>query len=89
MKKQYILLKDTPELKKGAIMQEMCPNGDQDFVCINPLEFLQKEEDKNDGHCQYSRNVVVNSPEWFEEIVPLVIPARLSLKVAEFIETLK
>lgn len=87
--KTYILLKNTPELKKGAIMREMCPDGDQDFICINQKEFLQKEEDKENGICQYSRFVVMNSPEWFEEIIPLTIPARLATKVAEFIETLK
>jgi hypothetical protein len=64
MRSRYILLADTPELKKGAIVQEDCDNGDQDFTVISH----QWDQKQDSELIQYSRNVVTESPEWFEKV---------------------
>lgn len=85
MRKKYILLKDSPELRKGAIVEEKCDNGDQSYTIITP-EYIKF---KDQGGTTYSRDTVMKSPEWFEEIVPLYCPANLIEKVEKFIKSLK
>lgn len=82
MKKRYRLLKDTPELKAGAIVEEKCEDGTQDFTCINEKEFgnlgLQP------GY-YFSRKLVMEQPEWFEEIGLLWLTIEQIKKVKELI----
>jgi hypothetical protein len=67
MRKLYRLLKDSPELKKDAILQEDCDNGDQGFSILTK-EYLKHSDQ---GGLSYSRKTVMNSPEWFEEVFDL------------------
>jgi len=70
MRKVYILLKDTPELKKGAVLREKCDDGDQDFECIN---MSTKQKFKNQNACVYDRKVVMRQPEYFEEVCNVTV----------------
>lgn len=63
-RKKYILLKDTPELKKGAILEEMCDDGTQDFTVTEGI--YSEESDR--GKITFSRKVVMKQPNWFEEV---------------------
>lgn len=85
MKKQYILLKDSPELEKGAILKEQCDNGNQGFDCI--IKDKVKFDDQN---CVYhSRKTVMENPKWFEEVRPLWISIAKVRKVKEFLTRLR
>jgi hypothetical protein len=65
MRKKYILLKDCPELKKGAILEEKCDNGNQDYRCIT-IETHRKFPDQRE--VIYSRDTIMKNPTWFKEI---------------------
>ncbi len=62
MRKVYILLKDTPELYKGAVLQEQCNDGTQDFECIS-----EESEKFTNTTSVFDRVVVIKSPEWFRK----------------------
>ncbi|MEK6879990.1 MAG: hypothetical protein AABY22_10300 [Nanoarchaeota archaeon] len=81
MKKRYILLKDSPELKKGAILEEKCDNGDQGFDCININEY-QKFDDQ--GATYYSRKTIMEGPDWFEELSQRWFTMEQMKKIKEF-----
>lgn len=69
-RRQFRLLKDTPEIKAGGIIVEKCDNGDQDFETLNS-EFFQPQLKTR---VTYGREIVLNSPEWFEEIFDVWLP---------------
>ena len=83
MRLRYKLLKDTPEFKAGAMFEETSDNGN--FKCITP-EFCNPLADTS---YWYNRKVVMEQPEWFEEIVPFWTTKSLLGKLEEFIKTLK
>lgn len=85
MKKKYILLKDTPELKKGAVVEARCEGGGQEYECENE-KFFQK---KDQSCCLYTEKVVEESPEWFQEICFVEVPKEQVVKVKKFIKSLK
>ena len=65
MKKRYVLLLDTPVIKKGAIYEEV-PDNPSYFTLITP------EHDKfpdDDGAGSAYRESIVNNPEWYKEVV--------------------
>lgn len=64
MRKRYVLLKDTPELKAGAIVEEMCDDGDQPYRVISH----EWDQQASQSGVQYNRDVVMEQPEWFEEV---------------------
>lgn len=64
MRRTFKLLKDTPLVKKGAIIQEDCEDGTQPYSWITP-EFA-KGEDKV-GSIR-TRRLVEEAPEWFVEV---------------------
>lgn len=70
MRRVFRLLKDSPELKAGAIAREKCDNGDQPFEVINAREYAAEDDIYLSGW-EYSRKVVLNHPEWFEEVFTL------------------
>ena len=80
MTNTYILLKDSPSLKKGAILIED-DDGSGDFVCRDPKFFNFKGSED----CFYKNTVMKNS-EWFEEIYLIQIPKS---KVAQAKKILK
>lgn len=69
-RRTFRLLKESLDLKKGAIVQEKCDDGDQDYTVLD-LKY-QKFEDGNYTEIDFSRNTVENNPKWFEEVFPLV-----------------
>lgn len=83
----YRLLKDTPELKKGAIVQEMCDDGTQDFRSINDSDM---KFDGNTDYTIYDRKAVESQPEWFERVYPATETAWLNKEeIKKFKEFLK
>lgn len=80
-RKRYILLKDTPELRANAIVEEICDNGDQDYAVISK-DWCQKDDQ---NQTQYTRKVVMESPDWFEEITPLYLTKKQFEKVKQLI----
>lgn len=85
MRKRYILLKDTPELKKGAIVEEACDDGTQHFVVISGEHFDPGERIRD---YWYPRSVVLDQPKWFEEIIIFNIRKSQVDKVKGFLDTL-
>ena len=64
MRRRFRLLKDSPELKAGAILEETSDNGDQDFNVIQGT--FQCDNKKR--VVTYWREFVLNQPDWFEEV---------------------
>jgi hypothetical protein len=64
-RKTYKLIKDTPTMVKGAILQEQCDDGTQPYIMLN-----------NDTHCKdpgyqikfSKRELVEEQPNWFVEV---------------------
>ena len=67
MKRRFVLLKETPEFKVGAIFQQRVDAEIADFTCINYAEFSNSPE-RFHGSFTYFFSDVVNRPEWFEEV---------------------
>jgi hypothetical protein len=66
---KYIVKRDTPELKKGAILEvDGCySNGDYEYTCEDKSSC--KYEDQ--GGVTYSKSVVEKQPKWFEKVSPV------------------
>lgn len=69
MRKQYETIKETPELKIGAILEENCDDRNQDFHCISKDKMKFKIE-----NVYYDRNVILKQSKWFKEIITMAIP---------------
>lgn len=71
MRQRYRLLKDTALIKAGAIIEENCDDGTQDFA-YRDTEHLQNQEcgyrNYSNAMFTFPRRVVENSPEWFEKV---------------------
>jgi hypothetical protein len=83
MRKRYILLKDTPEVKAGAILEEECDEGTQDFKVIegkNPLEL------ETGRRVIYYRKFVIKQPEWFQEVQQLWLTPEEITKVKKILK---
>lgn len=67
MRKKVRLTKNTLEYKKGAIFEEKCDDGTQDFECITPD--LVKYPNEHGEYCgELTRGVVEANPKVFEEV---------------------
>ena len=64
MRVKYKLLKDTPEIKKGGIVQEQCDDGTQDFEFIGDKKFKVVGSE----NIVYARKIVTSQPKWFERV---------------------
>lgn len=82
MRKRFVLLKDTAELKKGAILEEKSDDGTQPYIVIQGS--ANAGEDATLYY--YNRAIVETQPEWFEEIQTLWVPSKIAEKVARFLE---
>lgn len=71
MKKKYIVVKETPELKKGAIIIEKCDSGSQGFECRDK-KYLKFS--KEVLFVYYARGTIMKQPDWFQEIVSIEVP---------------
>jgi len=76
MRKTYRLLKDSPELKKGTILEEMCDDGTQPFN----VQTKEGHKFEDQGRTQYSRDTVMKNPKWFEEVESIYIAKKKSRK---------
>lgn len=86
MRKKYILLKDAPEIKKGAGFEEECDDGDQDYICSDGKYIV----DYIRGCLiRFSKTVVEKQPEWFEKIENIEVPKQHLAKVKKFVKSLK
>lgn len=63
---RYRLVKDSPELKKGAVVVESCDDGDQEFVLENKSKKFRIFSDEDLP--TYTRMTVMKNPLWFEPI---------------------
>ena len=64
-RRTFKLLKDTPTLKKGALYQEACDDGTQEYILISP-EFYKGSD--NPSGCITDRSMVEKNPDWFVEV---------------------
>lgn len=78
-RQRYILLKDTPELRKGAVLEEDCDDGDQGFTVVSQ-EWNQQQDQISVG---YTRETVTNAPEWFTELTVLYVTKQQLNKVKD------
>lgn len=67
----YILLKDAPDLKKGAILEERREEIIY-FECITS-EFMKFKEDPE---IRYHTDTVTKNPSWFQEVKQVFIPVK-------------
>ena len=90
MQKKYILLKDAPDIKKGAIFEEGCDGGSQNYFCNKEFARFPGEWAKCSWHKkEMSRKEIENQPEWFERIEVIEVPLKQAAKVRKFIKSLK
>ena len=82
MRRRFILIKDTPELKIGAILEEECDDGTQGFRLIN--KDYQKYDDQKGT--SYSRKTVIEGTEYFQEVEQLWLTKEEVSKVKEIIK---
>lgn len=73
MRKQYLVIKDTPEVKIGAILEEDCDAGNQGFHLVNDA-FRKFPKDPTHNGTYYARQVVMNQPQYFEEVIHVAVP---------------
>ena len=74
-RRTFRLLKDTPDLKKGVLVQEACDDGDQEYNVLDLKNYV-KHDDFFDffGDANYSRQAVEQQPTWFEEVFAVTPP---------------
>lgn len=85
MRKKYILLKETSGLKKGAIVEEKCDDGTQDFTLITP------ESDKfpNGTDWNIPRKSVTDNPKWYQEVTVMYVSKDKLEKVKKLLKKIK
>lgn len=82
--KTYRLIKDTPELKVGATVEEV-----GEFETSYECRTKKFQKKKDQGRTTYSKQVVEDSPSWFEEVKPIWVKADEVKKVKDFISKLQ
>jgi hypothetical protein len=77
-RKTYKLLKDLPDIRKGALFQEACDDGDQEYKMITTDYFKYPESRRSvgieDDDCNLDRDSVEKEPTWFVEVFPVTPP---------------
>lgn len=71
-RKTYKLLKDTPLAAKGALYQEACDDGTQEYVLINKETHYKDDQSKRPAIVD--RSLVEDAPSWFVEVFPVTPP---------------
>ncbi len=74
-KRTFRLLKESPELKKGAIMIDKCDDGDQGFKNLNN-DNLKYYDEEAGNYVTYSMDTILKQPEWFEEVKIKYVPVK-------------
>lgn len=84
-RRTFMLIKDTPTMLKGAILQEECDDGTQ------PYKMLNQETHCKDGNYLVSiakRELVEKQPKWFVEVFKVTPEYMTKEQLAQF-ETFK
>lgn len=66
-RRTFRLLKETPEIKKGALFQEKCDDGTQDFTLLD-TSFAKYAWQSGNSNTDYPRDAVTKQPKWFVEV---------------------
>lgn len=68
MTRRFILLKDTPELKKGAILEKK--DGTSQYTCLDIEKYSihERANTVSGGSIYYFEQDVEDAPEWFKEV---------------------
>lgn len=81
MRKKYMLLKDSFDLKKGAVLEE---DGEL-YRCITPekIKYAEYREDY-----ALFKQIVINNPKWFKEVTLIYVAKEQVKKVEKFLKKL-
>ncbi|ODR25805.1 hypothetical protein BHQ19_10260 [Mycolicibacterium porcinum] len=60
-------MKGTAELKVGAVVQEKCDDGDQDYIVLDE-SFVKYTNEANSKRYTLPREAVEKEPKWFVEV---------------------
>lgn len=67
-RRTFRLLKDTPEVSKGALFQEACDDGDQEYILLDHSYIVPDDYFDFYKSISFSRETVEEQPAWFEEV---------------------
>ncbi|MGO4470371.1 hypothetical protein AB4Y95_00330 [Arthrobacter sp. M-10] len=67
-RKTYKLIKETPELRKGALFQEACDDGTQEYVLLDHTAHKGGSAPSGQRYAIFDRPLVENAPQWFVEV---------------------
>jgi len=87
MRERYKLLKDVHWGKAGTIIEARCDDGTQDFLVVDLVghENLKNLSYDVKSRINVNREIVENSPEFFEEVVLFYIPKNMIGKVQKLL----
>jgi len=66
-RRTFKLTKELPELTKGALVQEKCDDGDQDYTVLDQ-SFIKYEDEHGRKTVTYPRKAVEGEPNYFVEV---------------------
>ncbi|AZI61818.1 hypothetical protein RQN9TF_12530 [Rhodococcus qingshengii] len=66
-RRTFKLTKELPELAKGALVQEKCDDGDQDYTVLDQ-SFIKYEDEHGRKTVTYPRKAVEDEPNYFVEV---------------------
>lgn len=71
-RRTFKLVKDTADLKKGAIVQEACDDGDQEYKLLDRNTYFKFDDYETyfDGTPEFTRKSVEENPKYFVEVFP-------------------
>ena len=67
-RRTFKLLKDTPEVRKGALFQEACDDGDQEYILLDHSFIIPEDYFDFYSNISFSRDTVEKQPAFFEEV---------------------
>lgn len=71
-RRTFRLLKELPDVKKGAIVQEKCDDGDQDYKVLDCQKYVKYEDENGSKEgTVFPRGSIEKEPKFFEEVFPL------------------
>ena len=71
-RRTFRLIKETSHYKPGALYQEECEDGTQNYVLINGEEFRKFPSAKGVGQTVSSREAVEKNSTWFVEVFRVI-----------------
>jgi hypothetical protein len=84
-RRTFKLLKETPDAKKGALYQEDCDDGTQDYSLITAEHIKYPASDSLEDFSEtYSREAVEKQPKWFIEVFQVLPEYATKEEIAAF-----